>query len=208
MILKAAKILLFLVLLFPQALPAHPHIFVTYTYTVHSVKEGMSKIDFTWRFDAMFAQMVLEELKLKDITEKDFKTIKEKAFDNLKAYHYYIQMRVNEKEFKVQDVQDFSAKIEGQNIVYRFSVTLPAPTQKLSIALSDDEFYTDLSPPTEQVGNPVGGVLSERDFKAKEFAFVSAADGAKPAKCEQHPLVREHPLWGKITTYAAVCMSD
>lgn len=201
-------IILFLlgVLLFSAKLQAHPHVFVTYTYDVIASKEGISQIRFHWRFDKMFTQMVLDELKLKAVTEKDAPRIKETAFDNLKSTNFYLQMRVNEKEFKPQEVSDFLAKMDGGHIVYSFTVKLPEPAKKLSIALLDEEFYTDLGPPMEQVGTAIGSALKEQDFKPKEFISVSADDGAAKPICDQHTMPHESPMWGKMNVYAAVCV--
>lgn len=206
MIMKKILVLLLGALLFSAELHAHPHVFVTYTYDVVASKEGMSKIRFHWRFDKMFTQMVLDELKLTAVTEKDAPRIKEAAFDNLKSTHFYLQMRVNEMEFKPQEVSDFSAKMDGGHIVYSFTVNLPALAKKLSIALLDEEFYTDLGPPMEPIGTVVGSALKEQDFKPKQFVTVFSDDGAAKPVCDQHTMPHESPMWGKMNVYAAVCV--
>src|SRR5262249_53648991 len=94
---------------------AHPHVWVTYYVDVASSKAGIEKFNFTWDFDAMFSEMALEAAGLKTVTPKDSKVLEEKAFSNLKNYHYYTYITYDGHDFKPQAVEDFSARMKGKN---------------------------------------------------------------------------------------------
>jgi ABC-type uncharacterized transport system substrate-binding protein len=69
---------------------AHPHVWVAYYVDVVGTKDGITKLNFTWHFDAMFTSTVQEAFQIKAITPTDFPTLRDKAFSNLHNYHYLI----------------------------------------------------------------------------------------------------------------------
>ncbi|HVY12052.1 MAG TPA: DUF1007 family protein [Alphaproteobacteria bacterium] len=195
--------------IFAQPAEAHPHVWVTYTLKAVSGKQGLSRIDFTWRFDAMFSEMALEAAGLKKVSAGDSKTLEEKAFSNLKNYHYYTYITADGVEFKPETVHNFSAEMKGKNLVYHFSIALPKPAKKLEIAIWDDEFYVDLDPPTEEVPNDkAGSFMSERKFAAKPFVGAESENGAKPPACTQREKDHVSEIWGKFITYIVECQAN
>lgn len=187
---------------------AHPHVWITYTLHVVSNKSGISKLQFNWRFDQMFTSMVQEDFNLKNISEKDSAFLKDKAFSNLKNFHYYLWIKADGVDVIPDDVGDFVAKMHGDQLGYTFTVALPKPTQKLELSLFDDSFYVDLSPPMkETISDKVSSFMSPRSFEPKDFVFSTAEDGAKPAVCARKKTPHVSDVWGTFNTYTLICQA-
>jgi ABC-type uncharacterized transport system substrate-binding protein len=185
---------------------AHPHVWVTYLVKPSATAAGIDKVYFTWRFDAMFSAMALEELQIKSVTEKDWPALRDKAFANLKNYHYYTHIKADGVDFAPDTVGDFKAHMTGKQLVYEFSITLPKPAKDLEVSIWDEEFYVDLDPPTEEVVNDkAGSAMSERQFKAKEFIAPQAVAGAAKPDCKSEERSRDNPIWGKVITFYVLC---
>jgi ABC-type uncharacterized transport system substrate-binding protein len=190
----------------PASLQAHPHVWVTYTIKPVGGPNGISKIYFTWRFDAMFAEMVKGEFSLKTIGEKESAILRDKAFANLKNYHYYMHIKYDGVEFDPAETADFKARMAGKNLVYEFSVTLPKPAKNLELSIWDEEFYVDLDPPTEEIPNDkVGSAMREIHYRPKEFITPIAGPGGKAPECIWEQRMRDNQIWGKITTFTVLC---
>ncbi len=75
----------------------------------------------------------------------EIREIKNGAFSNLKNFDYFTHIKINGKPFKVKFVKDFSAKIKGDALTYRFFVpchVLALSTFKeIRISIYDDSFY-------------------------------------------------------------------
>lgn len=192
----------------PPAL-AHPHVWVTYTMKVTGGKDGIQKIRFVWRFDAMFTQMVKEEFDLKTITTKDSALIEKKAFANLKNYNYYTHIIADGQEFRPQAVEDFSAEMKGENLQYTFTIALPKPAKKMELSIWDEEFYVDLDPPTmEKSSDKTPGFMSVKNFVVKPFVSVDSVGGAPAPSCNPRTQERENVTWGKFTTFVVECKAS
>ncbi len=194
--------------LLPLSAHAHPHVWVTYWVKPVSNAQGIERIRFTWKFDAMFTEMVKEELQLKNITEKDAPVLKEKAFGNLKNYHYYMYITADGAKVDPTDIDEFKAHQDGQNLVYDFAVKLPKPAKKLELTMYDEEFYVDMGPPTEEVPGKGLSFMKVKEVRAKDFVKAEATSGAKPATCTQAPQERNNQLWGKFTTFNVNCQAN
>ena len=80
---KAILACLGLALLLSTPAAAHPHVWIDYEVKVIGAKDGVTKLRFTWRLDAMFTAMVKEDFKLKDISEEKSAFIKKSGIFTL-----------------------------------------------------------------------------------------------------------------------------
>ena len=69
--------------------------------------------------------------------------VDDKAFSNLKNYHYYMHIKTDGVDFQPNETGDFKAHMAGKNLVYDFSVTLPKPAQAIEkiVAGMLDKFF-------------------------------------------------------------------
>jgi len=205
MLLRALLCLLMLVGWTSSAM-AHPHVWVDYSVEAVSTKEGITKLKFRWHFDEMFTSMVTEDFGIKEITPKNTITLRDKAFANLKNYHYYTYMKLDGKEFDPTEISDFSAELKNRRLDYLFTITLPHPTQALELSLYDEEFYVDIGPPMMSPETESVGIMAKAVQKPKNFLSAAAEDGAPLPVCEYHDgQPRLSASWGKFAVFVVNC---
>ena len=207
---KSLQFAVFLLFLagFSASAFAHPHVWISYYVKVLGDEKGITALRFRWEVDPMFTEMVKGDFKLKTITEKDSAFIKSHAFDNLKNYHYYMDIKADGAAFVPKEVQDFKAREIGdkeKGLEYDFTVKLPHPVKKLVFSLFDPEFYVDIEPPMQEVSPDKPGIMATASYKPKEFidkegvnpnAFVCEAKDGKPRES----------IWGTFPVVVVSCV--
>jgi hypothetical protein len=108
-------------------------------------------------------------------------------------------------EFKPDHIENFSAEMHGKSLTYNFSVTLPKPAKKISLAIWDEEFYVDLDPPVKEDDSKGGSALSARHYTVQPYIKPFAEKGAPPAACDFKPEKRVNKVWGDFITYITEC---
>lgn len=222
--LAAAFVVALAMVAWPQVALAHPHVWVNYWVKVLSSKEGITALEFTWRFDAMFSDLVKEELGLKTIAEKDSALVKGRAFDNLKNFNFFMDIKTDGKAFVPPDVSGFkvseqSSKIgaeegggKGKGLVYIFSVKLPHPVREVNFSLFDPEFYVDIEPPMQELKMAKPGIMAVAKMEPKEFVSVAVVDGgvkgAVAPVCAVKEGVPRNSVWGEFPVFVVACKSE
>lgn len=187
---------------------AHPHVWADYWVEVISDREGITELRFTWRFDTMFSAMLRNDLKIGKLTPDAIQKLRDKAFGNLKNFHYYIYIKHDGTELLPQEVKDFSARDHGEQIEYLFTITLPKPAKTLDVTLYDEELYVDIGPPMQDSGAP-SGIMAKAQPKPQSFVTTSARKGAKVPVCTQEAgMTKTNPMWGNYQTYTAHCVAE
>jgi ABC-type uncharacterized transport system substrate-binding protein len=72
---------------------AHPHVWIGYSFKITSTREGMNRLDFTWRPDEMFSSLVQEDLSAHNLTFNDGYILKDHAFADLTNNKYFLDIR-------------------------------------------------------------------------------------------------------------------
>jgi ABC-type uncharacterized transport system substrate-binding protein len=124
---------------------AHPHVFVEHALTVVVGGDGLEGIRFTWAFDEMFSSMIVltfDTDKDKAFSAAEVKTIEQKHFGNLRDFHYFVQLRVNDKPVEVTAYKDFRVSLANGQAVYEFTIPLKAPAGTLEVAVNDPTYYS------------------------------------------------------------------
>ncbi|MBI1273944.1 MAG: DUF1007 family protein, partial [Alphaproteobacteria bacterium] len=141
------------------------------------------------------------------IGEAETKKLHDKAFINLTHYHYYINLLLDGQVFEPKEASEFTARMHGRNLEYRFTVTLPHPAKKLELSIYDPEFYVDLGPPMQQVTpEKAASVMTTGIYEPKDFLSAGATDGAAPPECgykKGDPHVSA--VWGVFTVFLINC---
>ncbi len=133
----------------PQQPHAHPHAFILQRLTVLFDKKGMAGIRVWWKFDEMFASMIIDEHD-KDKNGRfdtlEIQTIKDNAFAQISEYGYFTFIKIDNSPFDVRLVTDFKAILDNQRLVYEFTVpchvTATAQPKKISVGCYDPTYYT------------------------------------------------------------------
>ena len=156
------KIILFL-MLFPFSVLAHPHTWIDAEIIVNFKAEKITSITQSWTFDDIFSTGIIADYdknKNKKLEKSEISNIEKNAFSNLKNYGFYTHLFVDGKKKEIKTFKDFSAKIEGDKVIYTFTLPLKNQidpfTQKVDIGIYDSEYYIELmytKSPFKSIGN-------------------------------------------------------
>jgi ABC-type uncharacterized transport system substrate-binding protein len=180
---SAAALAVVLVVAPPAA--AHPHIWIEHAVTVVMGPAGIEGVRFTWEFDPLFSNLIFQEFDAdrdKKFAPSEVRAIEAKHLDNLKAYDYFVEVKLQGAPVPVT-VKDFQVSV-GSNgqVSYAFTVPIKGPVTpaSLDIAVHDPTYFTAFA---LRASAPVA-VQSSRQFTAecKVVADASAAAG-EAVKC-------------------------
>jgi ABC-type uncharacterized transport system substrate-binding protein len=127
---------------------AHPHVFITSHVAVDMKSSIVNRISIDWTFDELFSQMVVADYdrgKKGYFTESEAAALKKGAFDNLRNYHYFLALFVDNKPKPLPPIADFKPSMHGGRLVYSFAlpldVPIPAAGRELRLTIYDDTYY-------------------------------------------------------------------
>ncbi len=151
LLLKKSSLLLFsLVLLSSPVVLAHPHIFIDNHVTIVINEKGLTGFQLKWVFDEMTGTgFILDYDANKDgnLDKQEEKVLKAEAFDYLRNYHYMVSISIDNRDFEVKYVKDFSAKIENNMLSYSFfipcHVSATTINKQVRMAVFDQEYFVD-----------------------------------------------------------------
>jgi ABC-type uncharacterized transport system substrate-binding protein len=134
----------------PPPAAAHPHVFIEHTVTLVMKEERLEALRFSWVFDEMFSATLRSNFvkgKPEKLPKETVAQIEQRAFANLAAFNYFIDLKVNDQPFKVTRITDFDVMFAGTRAVYQFTVPLgelkQQPKNVVEIAVFDPEYYID-----------------------------------------------------------------
>lgn len=143
----------------------HPHVAITATIELVYAGRECSGFWQEWIFDAVFSAMVRNDFDANrdgrfDAAEQA--AIHDGAFINLRKYGFFTLIRRGNLRTSPDAVQDFSAAIRNDRVVYRFFVPLKDQgySADFSLAIFDTTFYCNI----EYAATPV--TVSQRQAGA------------------------------------------
>lgn len=136
----------------PVGATAHPHIWIKNRATIDMDKGRIVAVTQRWTFDAFFSAALIKDFDAdKDgkLSPVEIAAAKKNAFDALKSFNYFTQVRLNGKKVPLTDVRSFTARIDAGRVVYRFTLGLPAPIdprrEKAAFLFYDATYYVDVA---------------------------------------------------------------
>jgi ABC-type uncharacterized transport system substrate-binding protein len=144
---------IFFVFLMLQTVPvfSHPHVFIDTTFTFVFNNSALEGLKVKWILDEMFSASLIMDFdsnKNKIFEEKEIKALERGAFVNLKNYHYFLYITINKKKFPVKQVNNFTAEISNNKIIYYFFVPLNIQVgmadELITAGCFDDSYYCDI----------------------------------------------------------------
>jgi ABC-type uncharacterized transport system substrate-binding protein len=130
---------------------SHPHVFIYSAVEIVFDENGLSGFDIRWQFDEMFSSMIFLDYDKngnRQFESSEMALVQKEAFVNLRKFNYFTHIKINGEPFKVQFVTDFSARINKDNLIYRFFV--PCHVQAIEniktvkVAIYDQTFYSSV----------------------------------------------------------------
>ena len=136
-------------LLLPRQSHAHPHAFILQRLTVLFDEKGMAGIRVWWKFDDMFASMIIDEHdnnRNGSFETGEIQAIKDSAFEQISQFNYFTFIKIDGALFNVRFIKDFTAALKNRRLVYEFTVpchiTATAQPKKITIGCYDPTYYT------------------------------------------------------------------
>jgi ABC-type uncharacterized transport system substrate-binding protein len=133
----------------PAAVSAHPHVFISNRMSVEAGRGVLKGIHFEWTFDEMFTRMILADYHASSdgtFSGETIKALKAGAFDNLKNYHYFIELFHGSAPVRGMKIEEFTPRVnEKGRLVYSFFVplklTVTPEDQTLRVTVYDDSYF-------------------------------------------------------------------
>lgn len=125
-------------LVFTLTLFAHPHVFVD-VYP----KIGKDTIQLRWVFDEMTSNMLIMDYDADHdnaFSPAESEVLGSDIFVSLKEHDYYTYFFQGETQLSTGDARDFSASIQGAQLVFTF--TLPRPAEAETVRFFDVDNMT------------------------------------------------------------------
>lgn len=145
-IIPPVKKLIFLFLLVPFSLFAHPHIMLNTSLEIEYSNSICTGVWVDWKFDRFFSVSIIREFdkdKNGKFDKNEVKDIEANAFSNLKNYGYFVNIRVGKKRASPKSVTNFSARFSGDKLYYRFFVPLDkGHYSNFYISIFDPTYYS------------------------------------------------------------------
>jgi ABC-type uncharacterized transport system substrate-binding protein len=135
----------------PGPAAAHPHVWINGVTTFLFKDRQLAGIRHHWEFDEIFSSYVIDEQdadKNGKLDRAEIDSIQSNAFSNLRDYGYFTHVRLDGKELPLSKVADFTARIEGDVLVYEFTLPLARPidpaTSRFAVGVFDPEYYVEV----------------------------------------------------------------
>lgn len=131
---------------------AHPHVWIDYAIEARFDENGLTGFQQRWVFDEMFSSQIVEMFDLTmegNFTAEEIEQVRQGAFEYLRDYNYFIQIKIDKQDFIVQYIRDFHVTMQGHQIVYEFFVpctVAAADTPKtIHLLVADMEYFVDMA---------------------------------------------------------------
>jgi ABC-type uncharacterized transport system substrate-binding protein len=130
---------------------AHPHVWITDVTTFVFADRRLVALHHRWTFDELFGSFVIEQHDADGDGRFDAAEtggLRAGAFDNLQEYDYFTHLRIDGSVVPLRGIQDFRASIEDGELIYEFTLSLPAPVDpaaaEVAVGVYDPEYYVEL----------------------------------------------------------------
>ncbi|MGE0153572.1 MAG: DUF1007 family protein [Reyranellaceae bacterium] len=182
--LPAAALLLGVLLPLRQG-AAHPHVFIDWHIEPLLANGGIAAVKLFWRFDDFYSDLVLDTVdrdRDRRLSRPEIDAIAARTLANLQKARFYASVILDGAAWQAEKAEHFTATVEGDHLVYVFTLKLPAPARAVSVSSLDPEYYIEMQADKRQ---PLSGA-----------GFACTAGRGKPVKTE---------TWGSITPDTVTC---
>ncbi len=137
---------------------AHPHAFVSCTFSFVMDSQGLAGFRQRWVLDEMTTVSVLDVVdQNRDgiLSPEEKQSLRDLSVNSLREFGYFTTVRINGRPFPVRTITDFSAELKDHRLIYDFRVPCPVTAvpglhQQVKVAVYDDSFYTYVAYATER----------------------------------------------------------
>ena len=175
---RALLLSLCLTLFWCPSLAAHPHVFIANRFVFALATDRVTHVEVEWEFDEFFTAMIREDFDLDMdgvLSREEIEGVRVDAFDHLKESAYFSRLDIDGRETAVC-AGDFSARLEGDFVVYSYRIPLPdRPMKEVRLAQYDESYYAALllakERPVTLSGNTDGARFEIRENPDRTYYF-------------------------------------
>jgi len=142
---------LFFLFMVPGPVFSHPHMFIDTEITFLFGPSELKGFWVEWYFDEIFTASIrldYDRDRSGSIDAREAREIRDNAFANLRHYNYFISLYHKGGIHEVSEVENFSARLDSNRLVYRFFVPFSAEAgetaENLKLVIFDDTFFCDI----------------------------------------------------------------
>jgi ABC-type uncharacterized transport system substrate-binding protein len=169
---KALALAAFLLFVSVDVPYSHPHVFIHNTLEILFDQQGLAGVQVTWVFDEFFTSMIADEFDRNHnnkLEKPEIIAIRKGAFANLGKFNYFSFIKINGKAFTVEYVKDFSASLEGGNLVYSFLIPChvkgTTAFKEFVVSQYDPTYYTRVAFAKDRPVSLEGASAFEVDYR-------------------------------------------
>jgi ABC-type uncharacterized transport system substrate-binding protein len=133
----------------PAVADSHPHVFVDVRVLLVFGTEGLTGMRVSWTFDEMVSSSLhatFDANRDGRFSPEETRAI-ERQFRTLKRDNYYLEVRLDGRRVRFDDVTGFEASSTDGRVTYVFSVSLPPRRAGLlDIRVDDPTYFTAFEP--------------------------------------------------------------
>lgn len=128
---------------------AHPHVGIDVSMELVYTGKVCTGFWQEWTFDPVFSAMLRGDFDMDRngrFDEREQRAVHDGAFTNLRKYGYFTLLRRGDRRTSPEAIRDFSARIAGDRVTYRFFVPLTDREGggDFNLAVFDTTFYTNV----------------------------------------------------------------
>jgi ABC-type uncharacterized transport system substrate-binding protein len=145
---QPTRVLLLLALLAtPGQAPAHPHVFVEYSFDLLFAGDGLAGLRVTWVFDEFFSSLLLQTYDANRdgrFSPDEVHRLEREQFSYFRPFNYNTELLLNGAPVRIQAASDFLPSVHNHRVAFTFTLPLAAPHQRqgtLEIIVDDPDYY-------------------------------------------------------------------
>jgi ABC-type uncharacterized transport system substrate-binding protein len=186
--LRMMALLLLVLLPWRQAM-AHPHVFIHWHIEPHIEKGAITALKLHWRFDEFYSDLVLGTVdrdRDRKLSPPEIEALAARTVANLEKAKFYATFTVDGASWQAEKADQFTAAVEGDFVVYTFTLKLATPAKTLSVWSLDPEYYIEM-------------VADKKKQPASGAGFSCTAGEGQPVKTQ---------MWGNLTPDTISCSAQ
>jgi len=165
----------------------HPHAFAECGLDFVFDEKGLAGVRVRMAFDEMFSVIVLQEidpdLYAEDDPELDREHVEELELMEFKDYGYFTHILVDGRRVRVEEVEDFSARVRNGRLTYELfvpcAVAAGTEPRRVTVSVFDDTYYREMTLPNGSVSLQGGERFSLNPEIGEIEAFAYRYGGLK-----------------------------
>ena len=164
---------IWLILIIPGALQAHPHIFVDAAIKVIVDRNNIKAVEVQWLFDEMYSVAAIMDYDLDgngDLSVDEAATLRKDATDVLGDVNYFTYISIDEMPLEIRKVSSFKSEVIDGRLSYRFLIPINYTANGdfpglIRLAAYDPEFFSSFELDAKNVNIFSAGLLNVERFK-------------------------------------------